>query len=137
MITKIILIVGLPGSGKTTYAKSIMTDSHFLIDDPNRDRTLFDKAKISGKSIAIICDPLLITSDRERVMNFLRKKFDDGIDFDWIYFENDPHAAWHNHLIRNESDPRSINEKFHKQLSNNYIIPDDAKTIPVYKSTKE
>jgi broad-specificity NMP kinase len=137
MIKKVIFIVGLPGSGKTTYAKSIMDDTCFLIDDPIRDNTLFAQAVEADKSNVIICDPLLIGKEPERIQNIIMNHFGPNLDFEWIYFENDPHAAWNNHLKRNEVDPRHINEKFHNHLSEIYCIPHDAKVIPVYKPKKE
>lgn len=137
MIKKVIFIVGLPGSGKTTYAKSIMDDTYFLIDDPIRDKTLFVQAIAADKPNVIICDPLLIGKEPERIQNIIMKQFGSNLDFEWIYFENDQHVAWANHLKRNEIDPRHINEKFHQQLSEQYSIPENAKVIPVYKPKKD
>jgi hypothetical protein len=134
MIKKVILVVGLPGSGKTTYARNhLMTDDTFLIDDPNRDTTLFDQAEASGKSNVVICDPLLILKEPEHIEAFLKKRYGESIDFEWLYFENDRDSAWSNHCKRNETDPRVINEKFHKHLSESYRIPENAIVIPVYK----
>src|ERR1700757_323933 len=114
MIKKVIFIVGLPGSGKTTYAKSIMDDTYFLIDDPIRDKTLFKQAIKANKPNVIICDPLLIGKEPERIQNIITKQFNSDIDFEWIYFENDQRGAWANHLKRNDVDPRHINENFHQ-----------------------
>lgn len=129
---KVTLIVGLPGSGKTTYAKSLLSDDMFLIDDPNKDKTLFDQAIASGKSHILLCDPLLIGAHMKRVEDFLKGKFDQ-IEFDWIYFENDPDAAWLNHLERNKTDPRDISRKWFDKLSEQYVIPEGSVVMPVYK----
>jgi adenylate kinase family enzyme len=109
MIKNVTFIVGLPGSGKTTYARSIMDDTYFLIDDPIRDKTLFDQAVKADKPNVIICDPLLIGKEPERIQNIIMERFGDNLDFEWIYFENDQRAAWFNHLKRNDDDPRHIN----------------------------
>lgn len=133
MTTKIILIVGLPGSGKTTYAEMLLDDDTFLVDDPSRDKHLFDDAVMSGKRTVIVCDPLLINSTVEEATKFLTKKFGEDILIEWVYFENDQEASWANHLKRNETDPRDINKKFHKAMSKKYVIPEGAKVIPVYR----
>jgi adenylate kinase family enzyme len=137
MIKNVTFIVGLPGSGKTTYARSIMDDTYFLIDDPIRDKTLFDQAVKADKPNVIICDPLLIGKEPERIQNIIMERFGDNLDFEWIYFENNQRAAWFNHLKRNDDDPRHINEQWHKTMSDNYVIPENAKVIPVYKPEKE
>lgn len=130
---KITLIVGLPGSGKTTLANSMMTLDSFLIDDPSREDMPFKNALESGKSHIIICDPLLTLTCSEVVIKFLIKKFGEDIDINWLYFDNDPVAAWNNHEARNKKVYRDINKAFFDHMSEKYIIPQGAEVIPVYK----
>lgn len=125
--------MGLPGSGKTTYAKSILTEDMFLIDDPNRDLNQFNEAIESGKPTVLICDPLIVRAGYDRTSEHLKRKFGDAIDIEWICFENDPESAWANHLIRNQTDFRRINERFFNELSKVYKYPDTYTLIPVYK----
>jgi predicted kinase len=130
---KITLIVGLPGSGKTTLANSMMNSESFLIDDPSREEKPFVKALESGRSEIIICDPLLTITKKEVVISFLLKKFGEDIDITWIYYENDPVAAWKNHEARNKVDYRNINKEMFDHMSKKYVIPTDVITKPVYK----
>jgi hypothetical protein len=113
-----------------------LNENTFFVDDPNRDKKIFDKAVASKKPVIVVCDPLLILGTNERVMKFLESKFGSDIEVEWIYFENDQKAAWANHLKRNETDPRAISEKFHKELAKKYTIPEGATIIPVYKPNK-
>ena len=136
-MVKIILFVGLPGSGKTTLAQSMMDNNSFLIDDPNRDTEIFNKAIGSNKEKILVCDPLLIKSSRITVERFFEKKFKGATTFEWIYFENNPEAAWNNHLKRNETDPRDISHSFFMNLSKLYIIPNGVIPLKIYQGKSE
>jgi predicted ATPase len=130
---KVILIVGLPGSGKTTLATSMLNSDTFLIDDPSRDTSLFTKALESGKSTIIICDPLLIVTKAENVITFMQKKFGSDVDIQWIYFDNDPVQTWKNHEQRNKHDYRLLDKNKFNDMSKKYAIPENVTPISVYK----
>ena len=131
---KITLIVGLPGSGKTTLAQSMLNSDTFLIDDPSRNKHIFQEAVESLKSNIIICDPLLTFTKVDSVISFLKRKFGNDVDFEWIYFDNDPDQAWENHEHRNLTEYRNLNKRGFEEMSKKYIIPNGATVIPVYRS---
>jgi GTPase SAR1 family protein len=133
VIFKITLIVGLPGSGKTTLAASMMDSDTVFIDDPSTMNDPFRMALESDKSHVIMCDPMLAVSDRNTVIKVLKNKFGMGVDIQWIYFDNDPVQAWKNHEKRNSKNYRELSKTFFDDISQKYNIPSGQPTIPVYK----
>ncbi len=97
-MNKSILIVGLPASGKTTYAKNHLKE-YYLIDDPkdfNKDITPYLDRNV------VITDPYFC--DGKILKKAEAMLFDNGMIVEKIYFENNPEKALKNSLCR-ESKP--------------------------------
>lgn len=118
---RITLIIGLPASGKTTYAKTL---GGFLVDDPK-----------SINELPAECDHLIITDPNfciqynlDRAIAILKKKYGETIIIDRIYFENDPIQCYKNSIKRTDKPvTASI-----KQLSLVYNPDNNYKIIPCY-----
>lgn len=139
--TKTIVIVGLPGSGKTMKAKEIMKlnpgRSWKIYDDFESEKAL---PKI-GRENQIISDGLLTLNPPEDGIDEFREVADImDSDFEVIYFENDPESAKANILRRWESGKGDRHQRPERLLADldyiakRYQIPPGAKTIPVYKA---
>ena len=90
---QITLIIGLPASGKTTYAKTL---GGFLVDDPQ-----------SVTELPLHCEHLVITDPNfcieynlNSAITILRKKYGESVVIDRIYFENDPIQCYKNAVKR-------------------------------------
>ena len=92
-MNNIILIAGLPGSGKTTLAEKINEDNddkYRIIDDP---RDLNTQILPYIEEDLIITDPAFcFERNRESAVRFIEKNNSDA-KIDWIFFENDPQAC--------------------------------------------
>lgn len=108
MIERIILIMGLPGSGKTTLANAMAQEGNLVIDDYGK-RVLEDRLGVYGEIRAarprrlILTDVMAVRSNPEAIRHTLRYF---GADVDIIAFENDPDACWAN--IERRQDGRVI-----------------------------
>jgi len=121
---KIILIAGLPASGKTHYAKEILADG-ILIDDP---KSWADFPKNFDR--LVITDPFLcISKNREICEKWLNENY-SNINIEWIFFENNPIQCLKNAKYRENKKV----DNFIKQLSSKYIIPHNSNVIKVYES---
>lgn len=117
----ITLIIGLPSSGKTTFAKKL---NGFLVDDPQ-----------SVKELPDMCDHLIITDPNFCVKNvldnaikYLREKYHANIEK--IYFENNPQQC-----LKNCKKEKPV-ESYIKYLSTQYVIDNECVVIPCYKGDK-
>ena len=125
---KVFGIVGLPGSGKTHYAKTM--SSHLegiviLIDDIERLEQLPEKNTFD---ILIITDvQFCIKSIREKANDYIIKKYGIGIEF--IFFENNPSACSPNVRFRN--DGRKVEYLIH-DMSKKYEIPKDVNPLKIW-----
>lgn len=124
---RIIIIVGLPASGKTTHA-SYLTSQFFgsvLIDDPkNWDDVLTHVLK--GHDLIVLTDPHLCFACNRDVAD--RQFKDLGFNVDWVFFENNPDQCIRNSRKRGTKKV----ERDIMWFSKNYTIPHGAEYMPVY-----
>lgn len=111
--TKVTLLVGLPGSGKTHLGNELAKVGARFIDDVSR----FDKLPpIEGEHVVIadafLCNPAIKKKAEERLSNA-------GFELEWIYFENNPAACREN--VKRRNDGRKVNELI-TQLSKLYEV---------------
>ncbi len=100
-MTRITFILGLPGSGKTHLAKSLMTSESTLIDDLNQNIVDVDKFIKNPTPHLIITDPLAVRYTPEWITIKLKELFGE-CEVEFIPFENDPLTAYYNTKRRND-----------------------------------
>lgn len=139
---KLILIAGLPGSGKTTYAKQLRNElvskgiSCVLTTDPMHLSIFKDdysKFAHTGDDVWIIESPYLCRKhDQDALIDYITKNIHFDIqDVKWIVFENNPIQCLAN--IEHRQDGRDVLPTI-KLFSRDYHIPDSAQIIPVWSS---
>lgn len=118
MARKAIIIVGLPGSGKTHLAKEIQGYIHtiHLFDDPMKgDQKDIVEVMKSGKDI-IMSDPWMCDARYRSLAETAFKGWDYEIT--WVFFENNKEKCLRN--LAHRDDDRVI-ERFEIF---NYTIPE-------------
>lgn len=118
---RITLIVGLPGSGKTTLAKSM--EGH-LVDDPDQR---LDMLITPAPAHLIITHPYLCVRESLKTLIIYLSVYYSGVTPKIIYFENDPKQC----MINARKRVNKPVEGFIKQLTKEYYPTKDA--IPVYR----
>jgi hypothetical protein len=127
-MTKVICIVGLPGSGKTKVANDLCYLHTLFPDHPNRwgipstaivvdDIKSLDQLPAPDEcDLLIITDPYFcITSTRKTADAFLKLRYCGEVD--WRFFPNEPEKCLLN--VEHRADGRKVFE-FIKQLSKVY-----------------
>ncbi len=132
----ILLIIGLPGSGKTYYAKTKSNElGLFLIDDfktKEGDQRELLKTCIQKLQPCIVTDPWFVDEGYlEGFKNFFNnfaESININIEYSMTYFENNPIACIEN--IERRNDGRKVNN-FISTFSKKYQPPIDC--LPVFK----
>ena len=138
-MAKAIFIVGLPGSGKTYYvcdlaseinaekfddfkADAIDNCSHFTF--ARRYEELINKLR-SGLDAIISDIDFCKTESRDEARQCIEQQV-QGVEFEWIFFENDPEKCRKNIIRREKTRGRSEPETIKKleMYSKKYEIPD-------------
>lgn len=121
----ITLIIGLPASGKTSYAYKMITD--VLIDDP---RNLDDVKGYDGVESIVITDPYFCVEETlHKAVQTLGVIY-LNTEFEFVYFENNPENCLRNAKNR----PQKKTDNLIKQLSKVYNPPSDAIPVKDYSS---
>lgn len=122
----IVFVVGLPGSGKTLYARErAEREGRILVDDPRDAEALCHmEALVAGGRSIIVTDPNLCFPD---VRELAAGRF-AGQTVEWVYFENDPERCLYNSTGRG----RQV-EGFIRLASKYYQIPEGGQVRPVWR----
>jgi hypothetical protein len=114
---EIIVIVGLPGSGKTHLASSMVDENTTLIDDLSRDPFRMEKYMRAPTQRLIITDPVVARPEhiRKRLGHWLGE-LKHSVEI--IAFENEPEKCYRN-ILRRE-DGRVIGWEFVQRMSLQY-----------------
>lgn len=128
---EIIIIVGLPGSGKTYLAnKEYVPRGYILIDDPSSETFDVGKPQLDKAKNYVICDPHLCSSSAREMAILIFEKL--GFEVKYIYFENNVNKAYSN--IKNRNDKRKVSINTIKWFSENYTIPNRVKQLKIWEN---
>jgi predicted kinase len=147
MVGEVILIAGLPGSGKTVYMEPLRQAGWNIFDDfkanAYNDSSIFFhsqnyepllKALREGQKCVVADIDFCKTDSRNEAELVLRRQLPD-VKLSWLFFANDIHACQAN-IKRRAS--RSIDDNL-RALSNycvQYHIPTCAHVIPVWQPSE-
>ena len=126
----ITFIVGLPASGKTTYARTLPGT---LLDDFASQKSL-SIPKLPETGDLVLTDPKLCHPfSRGVVAEFVRLQRPVD-EFRWIFFANDPAQCLEN--SRAEDRGGKEVDGYIRMMTKWYTIPEGAETIPVWRPAK-
>jgi hypothetical protein len=131
-----VLLIGLPCSGKSTFAQKLNNHNIYeIIDDFNEPLTIKEKLEISAKNQTnlIICDiNFCIFEIREKAKNLLWKCGYTKITE--LYFENNVDKCLNNLIYRNGlGDSRAVQNAINL-YSQHYSIPEDALVLKIWQN---
>lgn len=123
-----VLVVGLPGSGKThTAVNEFVPQGCVLVDDP---RTFADfEAAVALRKDLVLTDPHLCFAHNRRVAEV--KFREAGFQVEWVFFENSPTKAKANVERREMVEQRPCRTGV-DMFSWNYVIPAGVPIRPIW-----
>jgi predicted kinase len=148
----ITIVIGLPGSGKTTYIKNnsekfedaVICDDYDKSTDTHRhshifkDSVYYDDLKsalLNGKNVVLADIVWCKAEARENLKNNIEemlKELKIKVKIAFLYFENNPVACKKNVLKRKRSKEKIDRElKLINEWSPQYIVPSGVLVVPV------
>jgi hypothetical protein len=125
---KIILLIGLPGSGKSTYGKDL---GFLFLDDlmQNGGIAALREVDPTTETLIISDSGLIWPESRKTLERLIRQIILVTAPFEYVVWENDPVACYENIVLRN--DGRIISKHALLQMSKTYVYPEGASSRPV------
>lgn len=134
----LVVIVGLPGSGKTNAAQNYSDFLDYIVfDDVGNDEYMMNKLYSyltywkdldnDWRSGVVVTDTFLC--EPKNRSSFQKKLNEYGLRPTWLFFENDPEQCIKN--VQNRNDGRKISASYIRELSKKYVIPAGASVVPV------
>jgi hypothetical protein len=148
MNEQVILMAGLPGSGKTTHLCQMLRDGWLIFDDYKaqafEDCSRFGSSRkflplISALRCGLRCavaDIDFCKAESREEAEVLLRAIVPGITLRWLFFKNDPSACEANIRSRDRRQLQTELDNLHK-YSTSYHIPQDADTLPVSQNVKQ
>lgn len=126
IMKNVILIVGLPGSGKTTLAiHKYVPEGYVLVDDPKDLEPIYNAVYNHDK--VVVTDPHLVRAsvrtDAYRLLHRL------GCEVTCVYFENDLARCLENVKLRG-NEPINV-----EIMSRFYDVPEGVVLLPVWRGS--
>jgi hypothetical protein len=137
---KIILIAGLPGSGKHHLAQALAAQAEKpLVIEGLVALSELDTATLEAETLIVTAAEFCVDESRDNTMALLREKFGSRCEAAWVYLENKPCLCMENVGHR---DPHCDNRKIAAEilaLSRKYHIPAGclAEKVKIEKSHPE
>jgi len=136
----IIMVVGLPCSGKTTLCKKMLKefDKSVFIDDPTNFESIDMWVNDPLNRVLIIADlNLCMESNRDKAVERIIDAYSGNIYFKWFYFENDPAKCMVNYAYRKQTgDIRRVSNAIF-QYTKLYTIPKHSTVIEIWQPNDE
>lgn len=130
-MAKVICIVGLPGSGKTTLIEKMRADNPNLIafDDISSREEVQEVITQLDKGNECIISDVYLTEPTFRKMAEIHFH---NHSIEWVFFENDPEKCRAN--VRRRQDAGDIRdvEGSIRRFANSYVIPDGVKLLEIF-----
>lgn len=130
---KFILLIGLPGSGKTHYGNA--TGLPFL-DDVTQNggvKAVRNFVETANSDTVVLSDYSFIFPDELMRAETVLRGMWPGSKFEYIVFANDPEQCWKN--VQRRQDGRVITRDALMVAAKYFKYPDGATFVPVF-STK-
>jgi hypothetical protein len=129
MIKKIVMVIGLPGSGKTEYVKQNQAANTVVIDDPKKIGDLHISYDKSLDTLVIVDHNLCDKKVRDIAKAMLTDYYGD-VTFEYAFFENDPEQCIINDRLRGRDN---LATTLIRKFAEIYDVPENAKIIPVWQ----
>lgn len=128
-MVRVILLVGLCGSGKSHWASTHGPPGCIYFDDSASKYPALRQALLSGTDCIVEEVSLCRAEHRDYVMALLSDVPD--LDIQWVYFENDLDSANHNVTHRTNKGNARQHRIYNERLHIDYSIPPGVVALPI------